>query len=94
MIVLIVEHCLGHGPVLVLRGVGQHGANQQDAHRQEANRYAEQCPLGPRLRLLVSLLNQLLVVVDVIDGKDGFVHRQIADQLDWIVQVCWNIHQG
>ena len=34
-VVHVVEHVPGHLPVLVLRGVGQHGAHQHDAHRQE-----------------------------------------------------------
>ena len=45
-VVNIVEHVPGHGPVLVLRGVGEHGPHQHDAHHQEPDGHAAQRPLG------------------------------------------------
>ena len=95
LIVLIVEHCLGHSSVLVLAGVGQHRPHQQDADREEAHRDTEQGPLGPRLWLLIPrLLQQLLVTEDMVDRKVGFLQSQMADQLDRIVKIGGNIKQG
>ena len=94
IVVLIVEHCLGHGSVLVLRGVGEHRPHQEDADRQEAHRDTEQGPLGPGLGLLiVSLRQQIVVTEDLVDWEAGLLHGQTADQLDWIVKVGGYVNQ-
>ena len=95
IVLLIVEHCFGHGPVLVLRGVGEHRPNQQDADREETHRDTEQGPLGPGLGLLiVSLGKHIVVMEDMVDGKVGLLHGQVADQLHRIVKVGGDINQG
>ena len=42
----VVEHVPGHLPVLVGRGVAEHGAHQDDADCQESHGDTEQRPLG------------------------------------------------
>ena len=102
-VVDVVEHVPGHGPVLVLGGVGEHGPHQHDADHQERDGHAAQRPLG----LLGGRLLQSLDVTRVMTGRvtepggqrlgHDLLIRGInghSGQLHGVTEVGGDIHQG
>ena len=102
-VVDVVEHVPGHGPVLVLRGVGEHGPHQHDADHQEGDSHAAQRPLGLLGRRLLQSLDVPRVRPDSVaePGSQGLGHDLLmrgvyghCGQLHGVTQVGGDIHQG
>ena len=101
-VVDVVEHVSGHGPVLVLGGVGEHGPHQHDADHQERDGHAAQSPLGLLGRRLLQSLDVSGVRGRVTEpGGQGLGHDLLmrgvdghGGQLHGVTEVGGDIHQG